>query len=111
MNGFETLDNIEAYNNLAEAIVTLACEDYRPYRKQLRKATARLENVLNKMSVTAEEETSKMEQLAIEKQDVELNIRLLNSKILEIEKFLPSPYGMMLSHQLGDVILEKLRDE
>ena len=95
MNGFETVDNIDAYNNLAEAIVTLACEDYRSYRKQLREATARLE----------------MEQLAREKHDVELNIRLLNSKILEIEKFLSSPYGMTLSHQLGDVILEKLRNE
>lgn len=95
MNGFETVDNIEAYNNLAEAIVTIACEDYRSYRKQLREATARLE----------------MEQLARKKHDVELNIRLLNSKILEIEKFLSSPYGMMLSHQLGDVILEKLRNE
>ena len=95
MNGFETVDNIEAYNNLAEAIVTLACEDYRSYRKQLREATARIET----------------EQLAREKHDVELNIRLLNSKILEIEKFLSSPYGMTLSHQLGDVILEKLRNE
>lgn len=95
MNGFETVYNIEAYNNLAEAIVTLACEDYRSYRKQLREATARLE----------------MEQSAREKHDVELNIRLLNSKILEIEKFLSSPYGMTLSHQLGDVILEKLRNE
>lgn len=95
MNGFETVDNIEAYNNLAEAIVTLACEDYRSYRKQLREATAQLE----------------MEQLARKKHDVELNIRLLNSKILEIEKFLSSPYGMTLSHQLGDVILEKLRNE
>ena len=95
MNGFETVDNIEAYNNLAEAIVTLACEDYRSYREQLREATAQLE----------------MEQLARKKHDVELNIRLLNSKILEIEKFLSSPYGMMLSHQLGDVILEKLRNE
>ena len=91
MNGFETVDNIEAYNNLAEAIVTLACEDYRSYREQLREATARLE----------------MEQLAREKHDVEL----INFKILEIEKFLSSPYGMMLSHQLGDVILEKLRNE
>ena len=95
MNGFKTVDNIEAYNNLAEAIVTLACEDYRSYRKQLREATAQLE----------------MEQLARRKHDVELNIRLLNSKILEIEKFLSSPYGMMLSHQLGDVILEKLQNE
>ena len=95
MNGFETVYNIEAYNNLAEAIVTLACKDYRSYRKQLREATARLE----------------MEQLEREKRDVELNIRLLNSKILEIERFLSSPHGMTLSHQLGDVILEKLRNE
>lgn len=95
MNQFDTVDNIEAYNNLAEAIVTLACEDYRSYREQLREATARLE----------------MEQLARKKHDIELNIRLLNSKILEIEKFLSSPYGMTLSHQLGDVILEKLRNE
>ena len=111
MNGFETVDNIEAYNNLAEAIVTLACEDYRSYRKQLREATARLENVLDKISTTGKKEIKKMEKLKIKKRDVELNIRLLNSKILEIEKFLPSPYGMMLSHQLGDVILEKLRNE
>lgn len=111
MNGFETVDNIEAYKNLAGAIVTLACEDYRSYRKQLREATARLENVLDKMFTTGKKETKKMKKLKIEKRDVELNIRLLNSKILEIEKFLPSPYGMMLSHQLGDVILEKLRNE
>ena len=86
---------IDAYCGLANSIVVLACDDYRSYRKQLREATARLE----------------MEQLAREKHDIELNIRLLNSKILEIEKFLSSPYGMMLSHQLGDVILEKLRNE
>ena len=111
MNGFETVDNIEAYNNLAEAIVTLACEDYRSYREQLREATARLENVLDKISTTGKKEIKKMTKLKIEKRDVELNIRLLNSKILEIEKFLSSPYGMTLSHQLGDVILEKLRNE
>ena len=111
MNGFETVDNIEAYNNLAEAIVTLACEDYRSYRKQLCNAEERLENVLDKISTTGKKEIKKMKKLKIEKRDVELNIRLLNSKILEIEKFLPSPYGMMLSHQLGDVILEKLRNE
>ena len=86
---------IDAYCGLANSIVVLACDDYRSYRKQLREATARLE----------------MEQLARKNHDVELNIRLLNSKILEIEKFLSSPYGMMLSHQLGDVILEKLRNE
>lgn len=102
---------IDAYCGLANSIVALACDDYRSYRKQLCNAEERLENVLDKMSTTGKKETKKMKKLTIKKRDVELNIRLLNSKILEIEKFLPSPYGMMLSHQLGDVILEKLRNE
>lgn len=102
---------IDAYCRLANAIVVLACDDYRSYRKQLCNAEERLENVLYKISTTGKKEIKKMKKLTMEKRDVEINIRLLNSKILEIEKFLPSPYGMMLSHQLGDVILEKLRNE
>lgn len=102
---------IDAYCRLANAIVVLACDDYRSYRKQLCNAAERLENVLYKMSTTGKKETKKMKKLKMEKRDVEINIRLLNFKILEIENFLTSPYGMMLSHQLGDVILEKLRNE
>ena len=102
---------IDAYCRLANAIVVLACDDYRSYRKQLCNAEERLENVLDKMSTTGKKEIKKMKKLKMEKRDVEINIRLLNSKILEIEKFLTSPYGMLLSHQLGDVILEKLRNE
>ena len=102
---------IDAYCRLANAIVVLACDDYRSYRKQLCNAAERLENVLDKMSTTEKKETKKMKKLKMEKRDVEINIRLLNSKILEIEKFLTSPYGMLLSHQLGDVILEKLQNE
>ena len=102
---------IDAYCELANDIVALACDDYRSYRKQLCNAEERLENVLYKMSTTGKKETKKMKKLKIEKRDVEINIRLLNFKILEIEKFLTSQYGMMLSHQLGDVILEKLRNE
>ena len=102
---------IDAYCRLANAIVVLACDDYRSYRKQLCNAEERLENVLDKMSTTGKKEIKKMKKLTMEKRDVEINIRLLNSKILEIEKFLTSPYGMLLSHQLGDVILEKLQNE
>ena len=102
---------IDAYCGLANAIVALACDDYRSYRKQLCNASERLENVLDKMSTTGKKETKKMKKLTMEKRDVEINIRLLNFKILEIENFLTSPYGMLLSHQLGDVILEKLRNE
>ena len=102
---------IDAYCRLANAIVVLACDDYRSYRKQLCNAAERLENVLYKMSTTGKKEIKKMKKLTMEKRDVEINIRLLNYKILEIEKFLTSPYGMLLSHQLGDVILEKLQNE
>lgn len=102
---------IDAYCRLANSIVALACDDYRSYRKQLCNAAEQLENVLYKMSTTGKKETKKMKKLKMEKRDVEINIRLLNSKILEIEKFLTSPYGMLLSHQLGDVILEKLQNE
>ena len=102
---------IDAYCRLANAIVVLACDDYRSYRKQLCNAAERLENVLYKMSTTGKKEIKKMKKLKMEKRDVEINIRLLNSKILEIEKFLTSTYGMLLSHQLGDVILEKLQNE
>lgn len=101
---------IDAYCGLANSIVALACDDYRSYRKQLCNAEEQLENVLDKMSTT-EKKTKKMKKLTMEKRDVEINIRLLNFKILEIENFLTSQYGMMLSHQLGDVILEKLRNE
>ena len=102
---------IDAYCRLANAIVVFACDDYRSYRKQLCNAAERLENVLYKMSTTGKKEIKKMKKLTMEKRDVEINIRLLNSKILEIENFLTSPYGMLLSHQLGDVILEKLQNE
>ena len=102
---------IDAYCRLANAIVVLACDDYRSYRKQLCNAAERLENVLYKMSTTGKKEIKKMKKLKMEKRDVEINIRLLNFKILEIENFLTSQYGMMLSHQLGVVILEKLRNE
>ena len=102
---------IDAYCRLANSIVALACDDYRSYRKQLCNSSERIENVLDKMSTTGKKETKKMKKLTMEKRDVEINIRLLNSKILEIENFLTSEYGMMLSHQLGDVILEKLRNE
>ena len=43
---------IDAYCELANSIVALACDDYRSYRKQLCNAEERLEDVLDKMSTT-----------------------------------------------------------
>ena len=108
MNIFETADNIEAYNKLAEAVVTLACEDYRSYRKQLKKQKKKLHEI-EELEASGSED--KPDDIELKKRDLKDSIRLLESKITEIEKFLPSPYGMMLSHQLGDVILEKLQNE
>lgn len=108
MKIFETAENIDAYNNLAEAIVTLACLDYRSYRKQLKKQKKKLYGI-EELEASGSED--KPDDIELKKRDLMYSICLLESKITEIEEFLPSPYGMMLSHQLGDVILEKLKNE
>ena len=110
MNQFETVENVDAYHNLANAVVALACDDYRNYKKHFRKNEDVLAYI-NQSLCEAEERTEQHYNLQMVKEDTELDQRRLQSKIAEIEKFLPSPYGMMLSHGLGDVILEKIKNE
>ena len=110
MNQFEAVENVDAYHELANAVVVLACDDYRNYKKHFRKN----EDVLAYINQSLREVEGYTEQhynLQMVKEDTELDQRRLQSKIAEIEKFLPSPYGMMLSHGLGDVILEKIQNE
>lgn len=110
MNQFEPVENADAYRELANAVVVLACDDYRGYKKHFRKnedVLAYINQRLGKVERYTEEHC----RLQTVKNDTELDQRLLQSKIAEIEKFLSSPYGMLLSHGLGDVILEKLQNE
>ena len=110
MNQFEAVENMDAYNELANAVVVLACNDYRNYKKHFCKN----EDVfayINQRLGEVEEYTEQHYNLQIVKEDTEFQQRKLQSKISEIEKFLLSPYGMMLSHGLGDVILEKIQNE
>ena len=110
MNKFESVENMDAYNELANAVVVLACNDYRNYKKHFRKNEDVLAYI-NQSLGEVEEYTEQHYNLQMVKEDTELDQRRLKSKIAEIEKFLPSPYGMMLSHGLGDVILEKIQNE
>ena len=110
MNQFETVDNVDAYHELANAVVVLACDDYRDYKKHFRKNEDVLAYI-NQSLLEVEEHTQQHYNLQMVKEDTELDQRRLQSKIAEIEKFLPSPYGMMLSHGLGDVILDKIKNE
>ena len=110
MNQFETVENVDAYYELANAVVVLACDDYRDYKKHFRKNEDILAYINQRMS-EVQEYTEQHYNLQMVKEDTELDQRRLQSKIAEIEKFLPSPYGMMLSHGLGDVILEKIQNE
>lgn len=110
MNQFETVENVDAYNELANAVVVLACDDYRDYKNHFRKNEDILAYI-NKIFGDVEEYTEHHYNLQMVKEDTELDQRRLQSKIAEIEKFLPSNYGMMLSHGLGDVILEKIQNE
>lgn len=110
MNQFETVENVDAYNEIANAVVVLACDDYRDYKKHFRKNEDVLAYINQRLG-EVEEYTEQHYNLKMIKEDTELDQRRLQSKISEIEKFLPSPYGMMLSHGLGDVILEKIQNE
>ena len=110
MNQFEAVENMDAYNELANAVVVLACNDYRNYKKKFHK----IQDVfayINQRLAEVEENTEQHYNLQIVQEDTKRDQRLLQSKIAEIEKFLHSQYGMMLSHGLGDVILEKIKNE
>ena len=110
MNQFEAVENMDAYNELANAVVVLACNDYRNYKKNFHKNQDVLAYI-NQRLADVEENTEQHYNLQIVQEDTERDQRLLQSKIAEIEKFLHSQYGMTLSHGLGDVILEKIQNE
>lgn len=110
MNQFENVENVDAYYELANAVVVLACDDYRDYKKNFHNNEDVLAYI-NQMLGEMEEYTEYHYNLQMVKEDTEFDQRRLKSKIAEIEKFLPSQYGMMLSHGLGDVILEKIKNE
>ena len=110
MNQFEAVENMDAYNELANAVVVLACNDYRYYKKNFHENQDVLAYI-NQRLPEVEEYTEQHYNLQIVQEDTEREQRLLQSKIAEIEKFLHSQYGMMLSHGLGDVILEKIKKE
>ena len=110
MNQFENVENVDSYNELANAVVVLTCDYYRDYKKHFRKNEDVLAYINQRLG-EVEEHTEQHYNLQMVKEDTELDQRRLQSKIAEIEKFLPSPYGMMLSHGLGDVILDKIKNE
>ena len=105
---------MNAYCELANAIVTLACDDYRHYNKHFRKNLDLMQYSTVRMAEleqTGEECSEEFNNLQLIKSDTELDQQKLQSKIEEIEIFLLSEYGTMLSYGLGDVILEKIRKE
>ena len=114
MNQFETTENIYAYCELANAIVASACDDYRNYNKHFYKNLDLMQYIdgrIEEIKQAGEEGSDEWNNLWFVKDDTELDQRKLQSKISEIERFLLSNYGMMLSHGLGDVILEKIKKE
>ena len=114
MNQFETTENIYAYCELANAIVASACNDYRNYNKHFYKNLDLMQYIdgrIEEIKQAGEEGSDEWNNLWFVKDDTELDQRKLQSKIAEIERFLLSNYGMLLSHGLGDVILEKIKKE
>ena len=114
MNQFETTENIYAYCELANAVIASACNDYRNYNKHFRKNLDLMQYIdgrIEEIKQAGEECSDEWNNLWFVKDDTELDQRKLQSKIAEIERFLLSNYGMLLSHGLGDVILEKIKKE
>ena len=114
MNQFDTVENMDAYCELANAVVASACDDYRHYNKHFRKNLDLMQYIterLGEIKQGGEEYPEEWNNLKLVKDDTELDQRKLQSKIAEIEEFLPSRYGMILSHGLGEVILEKIKKE
>ena len=114
MNQFDTVENMDAYCELANAVIASACNDYRNYNKHFRKNLDLMQYIdgrIEEIKQAGEECSDELNNLWLVKDDTELDQRKLQSKIAEIERFLQSNYGMLLSHGLGDVILEKIKKE
>ena len=114
MNKFETDEKIDAYCELANAIVASACNDYRNYNKHFRKNLDLMQYIdgrIEEIKQSGVECSDELNNLWLVKDDTEFYQRKLQSKISEIERFLPSEYGMLLNHGLGEVILEKIKKE
>ena len=105
---------MNAYCELVNAIITLACDDYRHYNKHFRKnldLIQYIEDRMGELRQAAGEHSDELNDLRLIKNDIKFDQIKLQSKIEEIEIFLLSEYGTMLSYGLGDVILEKIKKE
>ena len=105
---------MNAYCELVNAIITLACEDYRHYNKHFRKNLDLIQYIearMDELRQSDEEHFDELNDLRLIKNDIKFDQVKLQSKIEEIEIFLLSEYGTMLSYGLGDVILEKIKKE
>ena len=114
MNQFDTVENMDAYCELAKAIVLLACDDYRCYNKHFHKNLDIMQYITGRMEEikqTGEENPDEWNKLQRVKDDIEFDQRKLQSKMTEIEMFLKSNYGMTLSYGLGNTILNKIKKE
>ena len=114
MNHLKSPQNMDAYHELAKAIITLACDDYRCYNKHFCKNLDIMQYITGRMEEikqTGEENPDEWNKLQRVKDDIEFDQRKLQSKMTEIEMFLKSNYGMTLSYGLGNTILNKIKKE
>ena len=105
---------MNAYCELVNAIITLACDDYRHYNKHFRKNLDLIQYIearMGELIQAAGEHSDELNDLRLIKNDIKFDQVKLQSKIEEIEIFLLSEYGTMLSYGLGEVILEKIKKE
>lgn len=104
---------MDEYEKLSNHIVLSACQDLRRLMKELSEHQAAMEYIDNRLEKIKKSEISGKEfnRLHTIRCIIERDIKTISKNINEIERFLRSPFGMMLSYGNGDDIFNSIKSE
>ena len=94
---------MNAYCELVNAIITLACDDYRHYNKHFRKNLDLIQYIearMEELRQASGEHSDELNDLRLLKNDIKFDQIKLQSKIEEIEIFLLSEYGTIIHGEM-----------
>ena len=104
---------MDEYERLSNHIVLSACQDLRRLMKELSEHQAAMEYIDNRLDNIKKSEIpgKDFNRLHTIRCIIERDIKTISKNINEIERFLRSPFGMMLSYGNGDDIFNSIKSE
>ena len=104
---------MDEYERLSNHIVLSACNDLRRLMNELAEHEAALEYIDKRLEKIQKSEIpgKDFNRLHTIRCIIERDIKTISKKIKEIESFLLSPFGMMLSYGHGDDIFNSIKSE